>query len=96
MNPDLVATPSWVEVLQEVEVGPVVAGVLPRLHLAVDHARIVTIPVDVVDLRQKSSILERNERASVYTSTCTCTSELSMCTYACVCEYGCVIVLRSF
>ena len=67
VNSDLVATPARVEVLQEVEVGPVVTGVLPCLHLAVDHARIVTIPVDVVDLCQKSRILERmNEHAYMY------------------------------
>ena len=37
----------------------VVACVLPRLHLTVDHARVVTVTVDVVNLRQKCSILNK-------------------------------------
>ena len=69
--------------------GPVVASVLPRLHLTVDHTRIVTIPVDVVDLRQKGSILERNEQASIHVrGVCAHVHvHVSVCVYECAQYY---------
>ena len=58
----LVSTVSGVHVLREVEVGAVFTGVLPGLHLAVDHTRILPLLIHMVHLCQVCCILGGGDR----------------------------------